>query len=264
MKLRKKMATTFLVLASISAITLTVFASPNTPNQYISKAQAKAIALKHAGLKEQDVKFVNGYISYDDGRAEYEIEFHKGNKEYDYEIDALTGKILDYDHDIESFSISHAKPENSTYITKAKAKAIALQHAGLKEQDVKFINGYISYDDGRAEYEIEFHKGNKEYDYEIDALTGKILDYDHDIESFSISHAKPENSTYITKAKAKAIALQHAGLKEQDVKFINGYISYDDGRAEYEIEFHKGNVEYEYQIDAVTGTILEHEMDYED
>ena len=35
----------------------------------------------------------------DDGRGVYEIEFYVGNTEYDYEIDAHSGGIIEYDID---------------------------------------------------------------------------------------------------------------------------------------------------------------------
>jgi len=35
----------------------------------------------------------------DDGRGLYEIEFYVGNTEYDYEIDAHSGGIIEYDKD---------------------------------------------------------------------------------------------------------------------------------------------------------------------
>ena len=68
-----------------------------------------------------------------------------------------------------------------------KAKQIALDHAGLSFSDVQFVKTRADQDDGRLVYEIEFvvKSGStvKEYDYEIDASTGKIVDYDYDVES---------------------------------------------------------------------------------
>ena len=41
----------------------------------------------------------------DDGRWVYEVEFYYGSKEYDYDIDALTGDIRSRDYDVENFTI---------------------------------------------------------------------------------------------------------------------------------------------------------------
>ena len=61
--------------------------------------------------------------------------------------------------------------------------------------------------------------------------------------------------------RAKQIALEHAGLSSSDVNFVKAEFDHDDGRAEYEIEFHHNFREYEYTIDAASGTILEAERD---
>lgn len=140
----------------------------------IGVKKAKSIALKHAGLKSSQVKFLKAKLDYDDGRAVYEIEFYRGSTEYDYEIDAKTGKILSYDHDIEDYESSKA----STKISAGKAKKIALKHAGLKESQVKGLKVSLDTDDGKKVYEVEFRKGKYEYSYEISASTGKILDYE--------------------------------------------------------------------------------------
>lgn len=65
----------------------------------ISESKAKAIALKHAGLKEADVKFTKFNEDMDDGVWQYEIEFVSGETEYDYEINMETGEILDFGTD---------------------------------------------------------------------------------------------------------------------------------------------------------------------
>lgn len=65
-------------------------------------------------------------------------------------------------------------------ITEEQAKQIALNHAGLTEEQVTRLYVHFEYDDGRAEYEVEFEQGRMEYDYEIDALTGEIISWDKD------------------------------------------------------------------------------------
>ncbi len=65
-------------------------------------------------------------------------------------------------------------------ITEAEVQAIVLDHAGLTEQDISHLHIRTDWDDGRQEYEVEFHAGHLEYEYEIDFLTGKILSFDKD------------------------------------------------------------------------------------
>ena len=67
-------------------------------------------------------------------------------------------------------------------IGRDKAKSIALSHAGFSESEVKRLKVERDIDDGRIEYSVEFTAGGKEYDYEISGSSGKILDYDVEVE----------------------------------------------------------------------------------
>ena len=198
----------------------------------------------------------------DDGRLLYEVEFYAGNKEYDYEILASDGTILSYDADIEGYRIPSSTSTSSTDIGAEKAKKIALQHAGVSASNAVFVKAERERDDGRLTYDVDFYAGNKEYDYEILAADGTILSYDADIEGYRIpSSTSSSSSGYIGVERAKEIALQHAGLSSSGVNFDKAEFDHDDGRAEYEIEFHHNFREYEYTIDAASGTILEAERD---
>lgn len=153
-------------------------------------------------------------------------------------------------------------PAASGDIGSEKAKSIALNHAGVTSSTAKFVKVERDRDDGRLLYEVEFYAGNKEYDYEILASDGTILSYDADIEGYRIpSSTSSSSSGYIGVERAKEIALQHAGLSSSGVNFDKAEFDHDDGRAEYEIEFHHNFREYEYTIDAASGTILEAERD---
>lgn len=147
----------------------------------ISVDEAKEIALTDAKLNDITVEYIREKLDYDDGKAVYDLEFFYDNKEYDYEIDALSGEIIEKDFDVEDFDLT-VKPSSPTsqYITAEKAKEIALSKAKLKENEVKFEKAERDEDDGRVVYELEFQSGKTEYDFEIDALTGDILDYDKD------------------------------------------------------------------------------------
>ena len=96
MKIKKLIAVISLVLALTLA--MGAFASAAT---VITANQAKAIALKHAGLTEAQVTRMRVKLDRDDGRQEYEVDFYKGSVEYEYEIDAATGKIRSFDKEVE-------------------------------------------------------------------------------------------------------------------------------------------------------------------
>ena len=64
--------------------------------------------------------------------------------------------------------------------------------------------------------------------------------------------------------KAKKIALQHAGLNASEVTKLKAEKDYDNGIVKYEVEFEKGRMEYDYEIDAETGRILKAEKEFDD
>lgn len=65
----------------------------------IGMEAAKKIALGKAGLTEQDGSWKEEKRDRENGRIVYELEFVSGNMEYEFEIDAQHGKILEYQQD---------------------------------------------------------------------------------------------------------------------------------------------------------------------
>ena len=65
-------------------------------------------------------------------------------------------------------------------LTKEEAEKIALEHAGFTADQVTRLRTELDHERGRPEYEVDFHVDRYEYDYEIDAKTGKILSWDKD------------------------------------------------------------------------------------
>lgn len=70
-------------------------------NSDIGVEQAKAIAVKHAGLSASEVTFSKAKLDREDGVMVYEIEFYKNGMEYEYEIHAASGEIIKYDSEHE-------------------------------------------------------------------------------------------------------------------------------------------------------------------
>ena len=171
----------------------------------------------------------------------------------------LSGEVTDYDT---NYTIS-GEPVADTGIGIARAREIALQHAGRTAGEVVFVESELGRDDGRLEYEIEFiyRSGSTyiEYDYEIDASTGAILDTDRDAEHFHGSQTAAATST----DRAKQIALAEVpGATAANIRDFD--IDEDDGRLEYEVKILYGGREYEFTIDAATGRITERESERED
>ena len=147
----------------------------NQSQNKISLEQAREIALKHANLKENQVNFLKENLEVDDGVEIYNIEFSFENKEFDYDINAITGEIIEFDEDTKNYDI------NTNYkITQSQAQEIALKDANLKADQVFFDKIDIDIKNNTPAYEIEFKHNNKEYDYKFDANTGEIISKSQD------------------------------------------------------------------------------------
>ena len=73
-------------------------ATESTPAP-LTKEQAEAIALKHAGFTADQVSRLHTEYEVDDGVPRFEVRFRQDRWEYDYEIHAETGTILSCDRD---------------------------------------------------------------------------------------------------------------------------------------------------------------------
>ena len=69
----------------------------------------------------------------------------------------------------------HGEVSTSKYISEKKAVKAVLKHAGISRNDVSGIGCEFDCDDGKIIYEVDIHFGGREYEYEVDAVTGKVL-----------------------------------------------------------------------------------------
>ena len=290
------------IILVICAVVVIVAASVITvKSTLITKAEAKTVALRDAGLSEAEASALRTQLEFDDGRFQYEVDFYSNGTEYEYLIQAKNGDIIARDidsgrnsnNDVQDLpqdtGNQFASDENSSMqpqesvenqpdkegdstvqsqeVSLDGAKAAALKDAGLSESDVTFKKAELDYDHGTQVYDIEFYTSDTEYEYEIDASSGTVLK--KDIEQFQIqtnptySAINSSSNNYIGVDRAKEIALNHAQLNESDVQFVKAKLENDDGGVEYEIEFYSGRTEYDYTIDAVSGNIIEYDVDYD-
>ena len=91
-----------LFAALMIAVTLMTGCSMGQTGADLTKEEARQIALNHAGLTESQVTRLKTELDYDNGVPEYDVEFHFDGWEYDYEIDAQTGEILEWNKEIET------------------------------------------------------------------------------------------------------------------------------------------------------------------
>ena len=246
--------------------------------EYIGIDAAKAVALEAAGVAEDDAVFSTAGLDKRNGMDYYAVDFTAGGRSYEYDIDAVTGVVIDSssgggtaetpaagDDDGTASAPAAASPSPSAgqttggqaaAVTEEQARETALSHAGLTADQVTFVRSELDRDDGRLMYDVEFYTSDyKEYDYEIDASTGEILSYDYDAEGYSYQpNATP--GTAITAEQARAIALAEVpGAAESDIYEFE--TDRDDGRLEYEGKIIYNNTEYEFTIDGYSGAIRE-------
>lgn len=65
----------------------------------------------------------------------------------------------------------------------------------------------------------------------------------------------------ISEQEALLSALDQAGLTEADVTVTQVELDTDDGKQIYEIEFATADMEYEYEVNATTGSVLSFSQD---
>lgn len=144
----------------------------NSSDGYLSEEEASAIALAQVdGATENDLRIKRDT---DDGKNIYEISILYDNIEYDFEIDAQTGTILEQSSEMEEDNWINSQ-NSSNYISEDEAKNIALgQVDGASESDLRI---HKDNDDGKDIYEGSIVYNDMEYEFEIDAATGSIIDW---------------------------------------------------------------------------------------
>ncbi len=138
---------------------------------YIGKDKAVEKALKNAKATKTEVSYLECERDDDDGLVVYEIEFRKGSKEYSYTINAKTGNIREKSVD---YGYVHSDKKR---ISESTAKKKVFKFSGIKQSKVTDLYCEFDYDDGKAIYEVKFRKGNYVYEYDVNARSGKIVEY---------------------------------------------------------------------------------------
>lgn len=240
----------------------------------ISMEQAQTAALDAANIDAADADVSSATLSEVAGVTCYKVEFTSGDYTYAYSINAENGEVLEA-----SYRDKNAAPADSTQpdttasgatttpaqttpstntntstgaVDEAKAQEIALAHAGVKAADATITKSKLDYDDGRQVYELEWYANGAKYDYEIAVATGEIVNSGYEAKTV----VGTGNSATVSEATAKQTALARvSGATEKDI--YEWKLDYDDGRPEYEGKIIYGGTEYEFTIDATSGTVTE-------
>ena len=220
MKGEKNMMKKYIAAAAVSMAVLGALSGWGSGTD-IGRDAALEAALNDAGVSESDTTRLKVSEDRDDGRKVYEIRFDVAEKEYDYEILASDGSIISSDIDT-----------NENYTPSAEETG---SQSGTAAQD-----------------------GNAGQDASSGADTAQAQNSGQ--ENSGTSNTQQNAGTgnadvAVSMDEAISIALGRVeGATEQDIRIE---LDYDDGRYKYEGEIIYQMREYDFEIDANTGTILE-------
>lgn len=152
----------------------------NSGTQDIGEDAALQAALEAAGVSESDASRLRISKDRDDGRVVYEIRFDVDQTEYDYDVLASDGQILSSDVELRNDDRDDDDDRNrgsnaDVTISREEAIDIALAKvSGATESDIRIE---LDHDDGRYKYEGDIIYERVEYDFEIDANSGDVLEW---------------------------------------------------------------------------------------
>lgn len=254
------------------------------PTSLISMNQAQTAALDAANIDAANADVSSATLSEIAGITCYKVEFTSGDYAYSYSINAESGEVLEmssWEQTVDTIipdsgtqadaatstagtattpnaaTPPQSSPNTSTgAVSEARAQEIALAHAVVKPADATITKSKLDYDDGRQVYEIEWYANGAKYDYEIAAATGEVVKSDYEAKTV----VGTGNNAAISEADAKKTALARvSGATTNDI--YEWELDYDDGHPEYEGKIIYGGSEYEFTIDATSGTITEWDVE---
>lgn len=219
-------------------------------NNAIGEEAAKGFAYLDAGVAETDVRYANVEFEFKNGTYAYDVDFATDKAEYEYLIKSSDGSVLEKEVEVAKFETTAETVATSEKesLSETKEEPTEPQEAApTKPQEV-----------APTESQVE-----KPAQYEPQEVPDKSQ-REEPTEPVNKTNGPKEEATRecMSVDSAKLIALTKAGVAEDSsVRFSKAKLENDDGSVHYEIEFYVGNVEYEYEIDAVTGKILEESIE---
>lgn len=268
--------TLLLCAAGLTILLFAGCAQPESRMGYVGAETAKLAALEAASLTAEEVSAISTDMSTRNGLDYYQVRFEAGGRQYQYDVDALTGVVIEAQGPTAAGAGQSDRPEDSAppafnqppsaaepsgpgsepsaHIGEDEAKRVALSHAGLAAEQATFIQSKLDFDDGRWVYNVEFYSADyEEYDYEIDAYTGEVISYDYDAEYYPIQQG---GTGTITSEQARQLVLSRVpGASDADIREFE--TDYDDGALQYEGTLLYNSMKYEFEIDAYSGFFRE-------
>ena len=246
-------------------------------SNFLSEDEVRAIVFNHAGVNANDVREFEIELDDEHGIWVYEVEFKAGNIEYDYVVNAVTGEIIKSETEVDDDPTAApgtprptAQPTQqpgSEFLSEDEIRAIVFNHAGVNANDVREFEIELDDEDGIWVYEVDFKAGSIEYDYVVNAVTGAIIRVETEIDDDPTAApgtprpTQQPGSEFLSEDEIRAIVFSHAGVNANDVREFEIELDDEDGIWVYEVEFESGRHEYSYEVNALTGEIIDYEID---
>lgn len=194
-------------------------------SEFISLDEAKEIAFDHAGVDGSKAKFDDEEL--DESDKEYELEFYVDGVEYEYDIHAVTGEILD----VEKNNDDDDRAEREVKQESKQAQA-PKQEASKQESKQQASKKQEQQPAKKAEAKPASNQASQQ-----------------------------KQSSTISRDEALSIAMNHVGVSSGQIYDLEVELDNDDGYTMYEVEFEVNGMEYEFDINAKNGSILDFEKD---
>ena len=255
----------FIGTASVFAVTSVA------ENTSIGADKASLFAFADAGVDPVSARNVQSEFEFENGRFIYEVDFISDETKYDYWIQASDGTVIKKNVKILNQNNTNKDAEvipttDASAVTIPDAADTANDDAAAAVPEAPSDDADTAYDDAApAIPEVPSDADVSPLsEPSADVPDAPVIDLgpaDEPAEAFLNPQKNSEGSGFIGIDRAKEIALNHAGKSSSSVSFSKVKLDDDDGEVVYEIEFYIGSIEYDYEIDAYSGTILEYEID---
>lgn len=224
--------------------------------QAITVDEAKQIALGFVfpnGAEGETYSFRKVKLDYEDGQQfVFEVELVAKGSEYEFEIAANGGGILDVEIDVEKSTRPSTTPSDARFITRDEALSAVRTH--LAGQDFYLIEIEIEKEgvgSGRRYfYEVEVRLNGAKREFRVDAVTGEVTE-----------EGAPQGEEVVTEEQTVEIAISAFGLDAQTITQRTVKLEREDGVLCFTVKLYVGTKKYEAEINAVTGTVLKREVE---
>ena len=227
--------TTGLCALGLSMLLLGGCAQQERRMEALTEQAAQTLAVEAAGLSGTEVVFASTELGRRDGVDYYQVVFSSGEKNYECDVDAITGTVIEVRQPTEvdvlqngTNGLSNGTPPEGSLVTDADTYNPAVP-AGQ--------SGTPSGQESTAANQNNASSGQG---------------------------GQQGSSGQLTAQQAKEKALAHANLTLDEVVFVVCELDWEHGRQVYEVEFYTNDArEFDYEIDASTGEVLSYDYDAE-